>query len=268
MSDKTTLEVIAPSVEEALSKGLEELGLTAADVSVEVLDSGGKGFLGLGKRQVRIRLTLNDGTESAPQEQAEDASDATPEPEPAPVKKKSSRPKEKPAKAKSQPKPQKVKEKDDGHLIEFTQDVVAKLLDFMHLNAKASTSYGDPDRDGKKSVFVEITGNDLGVLIGRRGKTINAFQRIVALIVSKEMERWVRVSIDVEGHRSRREKQLQHMAQKMAQQVIAQGRRQSLEPMPANERRIVHMSLQDNDEVTTHSEGEDPHRKVIIEPKK
>lgn len=264
MSDKTTLEVIAPSVEEALKQGLEELGLTAADVSVEVLDSGGKGFLGLGKRQVRIRLTVNDGSESLPPKQVEDASDPNADPKPAPVKKKSPRPKEKSANAES---PIETTEKDDDHLLEFTQTVVTKLLDFMHLNAQATTRYDDPDRDGKKSVFVEITGDELGVLIGRRGKTINAFQRIAALIVSKEMERWVRVSIDVEGHRSRREKQLQHMAQKMAQQAITRGRSQSLEPMPASERRIVHMSLQDNHKVTTHSVGEDPHRKVVIEPK-
>ena len=137
----------------------------------------------------------------------------------------------------------------------------------MHLDAKATARYDDPDREGRKSVYVEVKGKDLGVLIGRRGKTIDAFQRISALIVSKEMSRWVRLSIDVEGHRSRREEQLRRMAEKIAQQVIKSGRSQSLEPMPANERRIVHMSLQNSPDVVTNSTGEDPQRKVVIEPK-
>ena len=137
----------------------------------------------------------------------------------------------------------------------------------MHLDAQASARYDDPDREGRKSVYVEVSGKELGVLIGRRGKTIDAFQRIAALIVSKEMARWVRLSIDVEGHRSRREQQLRRMAQKMAEQVIKTGRKQSLEPMPANERRIVHMELQNSPDVKTNSFGEDPQRKVVIEPK-
>ncbi|MCP4140073.1 MAG: protein jag [Chloroflexi bacterium] len=260
MQEKTTLEVIAPTVEEALAKGLKDLGLTAADVSFEVLDSGGKGFLGLGQRQVRIRLTVN-GTEAEEAEKAEQvenksapAADEAPETptdnKPAPVKKSTS----------SDP-------ETDEPLLERAEEVVNKLLELMNLEAKATARYDDPDREGRKSVYVEVKGKDLGVLIGRRGKTIDAFQRIAALIVSKEMSRWVRLSIDVEGHRSRREEQLKQMAQKMAQQVAKSGRKQSLEPMPANERRIVHMSLQNSPDVVTNSSGEDPHRKVVIEPK-
>lgn len=265
MSKKTTLEVIAPSVEEALSRGLDELGLTAADVSVEVLDSGGKGFLGLGKREVRIRLTVDDGTHSLPPRQVEEKSEPNVKPKPASAKKAPARPPKSPVKEESQPQTDSNNAKD--HLINFTQEVVNKLLNLMHIEASAIARYDSPDREGRASVFVEVSGQDLGVLIGRRGKTINAFQQIVALIVSKEMSRWVRVSIDVEGHRSRREKQLRKMAETMAQQVISRGRSQSLEPMPANERRIVHMTLQDNQDVKTHSVGDDPNRKVVIEPR-
>ena len=137
----------------------------------------------------------------------------------------------------------------------------------MRLEATASARYDDPDREGRKSVYVEVKGKELGVLIGRRGVTIDAFQRIAALIVSKEMSRWVRLSIDVEGHRNRREQQLRRMAKNMAQQVVKTGKKQSLEPMPANERRIVHMELQNSPDVLTNSVGEDPQRKVVIEPK-
>jgi len=263
MQEKTTLEIIAPTVEEALSQGLADLGLTAADVSVEVLDSGGKGFLGMGKRQVRVRLTVNSELNTEPLEhskenrQVEDKSKSAPPdisaspagPSPAPVKKSEST------------------DPEDKPLLELSEEVVSKLLELMHLNAQVSARYDDPDREGRKSVYVDVTGKDLGVLIGRRGKTIDAFQRIAALIVSKEMSRWVRLSIDVEGHRSRREKQLRGMAKKMAQQVIKNGRRQSLEPMSASERRIVHMELQNSPDVKTNSIGEDPQRKVVIEPK-
>ncbi len=250
MQDKTTLEVIAPTVEEALTQGLTDLGLTAADVSVEVLDSGGKGFLGMGKRQVRVRLTVNGESNDNLITQAEDKPTSPVDNEPAPVTKNTS-----------------TDPKEEEPLLEHSEEVVNKLLELTHLDAQASARYDDPDREGRKSVYVDVTGKDLGVLIGRRGKTIDAFQRIAALIVSKEMSRWVRLSIDVEGHRSRREKQLRSMAKKMAQQVIKNGRTQSLEPMPANERRIVHMELQNSPDVKTNSLGEDPQRKVVIEPK-
>jgi spoIIIJ-associated protein len=282
MSEKTTIEVLADTVEDAISQGLEELGLTAADVSVEVLDSGGKGFLGLGKRQVRVRLTVN----TAPSLFSNQSIQTKSQPKEAPRKKstppKAKKPekakKSKPAKKKNNatpvdPKPVPVQkatsssETGEAQLLPFSEEVVTKMLELMHLEATATARYDDPDREGRKSVCVEVNGKDLGVLIGRRGETINAFQRIAALIVSKEMSRWVRLSIDVEGHRSRREQQLRRMAKRLAEQVINTGRAQSLEPMPANERRIVHMELQNHPDVITNSVGEDPQRKVMIEPK-
>ena len=251
MNERTTLEVIAPSVEEALAQGLEQLGLTADAVSVEVLDSGGKGFLGFGERQVRIRLTVNGEGDDEPQEQDEVASAPPVDEEPAPVQETSS-----------------TLDAEDDQLLIQSEEVVAKLLELMKLEAQVSARYDDLDRDGRKSVYVEISGKNLDVLIGRRNETVNAFQRIAALIVSKKMERWVRVVVDVEGHRTRREEQLRRMARKMAEQVAKTGRRQTLEPMPANERRFVHMELQNHAEVVTNSIGEDPSRKVVIEPKK
>ncbi|MBT3339088.1 MAG: KH domain-containing protein [Anaerolineae bacterium] len=268
MQEKTTLEVIAPTVEEALSKGLAELGLTAADVSMEVLDSGGKGFLGLGKRQIRVRLTVNGVPGLAPTEQAEVMSEPDArkkKAKPAP-KKKGSRAERKPASVKKSASSA-PKEDSDEPLLKLSEEVVTKLLELMKLKATASARYDAPDREGRKSVYVEVNGKDLGVLIGRRGETINAFQRIAALIVSKEMSRWVRLSVDVEGHRNRREQQLRRMARQLAEQVTKSKRRQSLEPMPANERRIVHMELQNHADVITNSVGEDPQRKVQIEPK-
>lgn len=277
MSENTTLEVIADTVEDAISQGLEELGLTAADVSVEVLDSGGKGFLGLGKRQIRVRLTVNGeplpmpGIQTEPKKEEPKKAKQADKPAPKPKK---SETKPKPAETPADPKPAPVQrntapsQNGEENLLPFSEKVVAKLLELMHMDATASARYDDPDREGRKSVCVEVSGKDLGVLIGHRGQTINAFQRIAALIVSKEMSRWVRLSIDVEGHRSRREQQLRRMAKRLADQVSKTERPLSLEPMPASERRIVHMELQDHPDVYTESVGEDPQRKVIIHPKK
>jgi spoIIIJ-associated protein len=104
-------------------------------------------------------------------------------------------------------------------------------------------------------------------LIGRRSETLNAFQYIASLIVGKEVQDWVQLVIDVEGYRERREKQLIQMAKRMADQVAKSGRRQTLEPMPSAERRIIHIALRDHPDVLTESTGEDPHRKVTIVPK-
>jgi len=116
-------------------------------------------------------------------------------------------------------------------------------------------------------VRVEIQGNDLSILIGRQAETLNALQYIASLIVAKEMGQPVTLVLDVEGYRQRREQQIRQLARRMAEQAINTQRRQVLEPMPANERRIIHIELRDNPLVSTESIGEDPHRKVTIIPK-
>jgi spoIIIJ-associated protein len=113
---------------------------------------------------------------------------------------------------------------------------------------------------------VDVEGDDLSILIGKRSETLNALQYITRLIVGKELERSVLIIIDVEGYRSRRERQLRQLAQRMAEQAIKTGRRQILEPMPPNERRIIHIELRGNKQVETESRGEEPHRKVTINP--
>jgi spoIIIJ-associated protein len=114
---------------------------------------------------------------------------------------------------------------------------------------------------------VDIRGNDLSVLIGRRSETLSAFQYVASLIVGKESQQFVQLIVDVEGYRDRREKQLIQMAKRMADQVAKSGRRQMLEPMPSSERRIIHIALRDHPDVKTESTGEEPYRKVTILPK-
>lgn len=256
MNERTTLEIIAPTVEEALTQGLAQLNLTADKVSVEVLDAGNKGLFGFGKAQVRVRLTvLPEGGGAA----AVAAEPVVREPK---AKKKS---------APTQPKTEPVQESSPlpAHdaLLDHTEAVISKLIHLLHLEAQVSAHYEGDQQPGRRNIHVDLRGKDLSILIGRHSETLNAFQNVASLIVGKEEQDWVRLSIDVEGYRDRRKNQLVQMALRMADQVAKNGRKQSLEPMPAGERRIIHIALRDHPDVITESSGEEPHRKVMIVPK-
>jgi len=282
MNERTTLEIIAPTVEEAIAQGLAQLGLTADAVSVEVLDAGNKGFFGLGKPQVRVRLTVNPVggppvVETKPvvepkKEKGEKRVEKKPAPapaqeRPAPAARsersaEAERPQSKPAAA-AKPEPQ----PEHDPLLDHTEAVISKMLHLLNLEAQVSAHYGATERDGRRNIHVDIRGKDLSVLIGRRSETLGAFQYVASLIVGKETQQFVQLVVDVEGYRDRREKQLIQMAQRMADQVSKTGRRQTLEPMPSSERRIIHIALRDHPDVKTESTGEDPYRKVVIMPK-
>ncbi|MFZ1041713.1 MAG: RNA-binding cell elongation regulator Jag/EloR [Anaerolineales bacterium] len=260
MNERTTLEIIAPTVEEALAQGLAQLGLPADAVSVEVLDSGNKGLFGLGGRQVRVRLMVNPPAETgSPKARTAEKPEKKPE---AKVEKPASVPDKEADTVK------KAKSMNDGHdvVLDKTESVVSKLLFRMGMQAQVSAHYGEP-RDERRPIMVDIRGQDLGVLIGHRGETLNAFQYVSSLMVGKETQQFIHLIVDVEGHRDRRERQLRQLAQRMAEQVIKTGRKLTLEPMPAAERRVIHMELREHPAVTTQSSGEEPHRKITIFPK-
>jgi spoIIIJ-associated protein len=264
MNEKTTLEVIAPTVEEALAQGLAQLGLPAEAVRVEVLDAGTKGLFGLGGRQVRVRLTVG-----ADEEKAEKPKKPSPE-SPKAVKKPARTKKEKPEPGESRdtkPRTALVANGETDSLLDLTEETVSKLLYHLNLQAQVSAHSEESERDDRQTLHVDVRGDDLSILIGRRSETLNAFQYIASLMVGKQMQQWVHLIVDVEGFRSRREKQLRQMARRMAEQVIKSGRRQVLEPMPASERRLIHLELREHPAVKTESTGEDPYRKVTIIPK-
>lgn len=246
MNEKTTLEIIAPTVEEAIAQGLAQLGLTADAVSVEVLDAGSKGLFGLGKAQVRVRLTVN-GPEGAETVDSESTASES-EPADAPVR-------------------EAVSTLDHDPLLDHTESVISKLIHMMGLQAQVSAHYGDIDRPDRRYIHVDVRGKDLSVLVGRRSETLNAFQYVASLMIGKETQQFVHLVVDVEGYRARREKQLAQMAERMADQVAKNGKKQTLEPMTSAERRIVHIALREHPAVTTESTGEEPHRKVVILPK-
>ncbi len=247
MNERTTLEKIAPTVEDAVAEGLAELNLPAEAVDVEVLDTGSRGLFGVGGRQARVRLTTKGTQPPGPV-----AGAPAPEPIPAPA----------PA-----PEPAQEPLPEEDELLNLSEKTVSELLAKMKIEAKLSISYGEADEEGRRPVCVELHGDDLGILVGRRAEILNALQYIVNLIVSKQLERWVQIVVDVEGYRSRHEVNLRKMARQMAGQVIQTGRRQVLEPMSAADRRIIHLELRDHPQVITQSIGEEPARKVTIVPK-
>lgn len=245
--EKITQESIAPTIEEAIEQGARQLGVSPDLLDVEILDAPSRGLFGLGSRQARVRLSIKD---QAQPEKSKTV--ASPQPARAPVK-------EVIATAKT--------EKEEGldPVLQLASEVVRDLLQKMHMDASVLAHFSPPaDEKDRKLVVVEIQGKDLSILIGKRSETLNALQYISSLIVAKEYGEWVPLMIDVQGYRERRERQLRVLARRMAEQVIHTGRRQNLEPMPANERRVIHLELRDHEFVSTESVGEEPNRKVTI----
>ena len=303
-------ESSAKTVEEAISAGLEALGASISDVTIEVLEEGSKGLFGLfGSRQAKVRLTMKETEEDilasldtkkvpakpaapvkaekpAPIPQADVASTAE---KPAaalkadkPAPRKSAPKAEKPAapkaaeapKAEKKPLPPKapVKPLEKPVVTMIPADQVdaesaagkaqAFLKELTHLmGVEVAVEVGN-DQDG--NVFVQMTGDTLGILIGRRGETLDALQYLTSLRVNRGQEGYTRVTLDTENYRAKREDTLVRLANRMANRAVKTGRRVSLEPMNPYERRILHSALQDHPAVTTHSEGEEPNRHVVI----
>jgi len=262
-----TLEVIAPTVEEAIEKGLDQLGLEIDDVDVEVLDEGKRNLFRFAARQARIKLTVKSPKTdrevfatkeviSIPDEDEDDYAGDSSDVEAA--------------------EEEEEEEEDDivysDQELDYdvvkarVQEIVKKLLQLMKTYAVATVDLQDSEDDDRQFVRVEIEGDDLSFLIGRHAETLNAIQYMISLMVSHEFNRWVPIQVDIQNYRSRRELELQKLARRMADQVVATGRKQTLEPMPANERRIVHIELRKRNDVFTESIGEDPYRKVFIHP--
>ena len=243
-TENTTCEVIAPSVEEAIDEGLSILNASREEVDVEVLDEGNHSFLGIGKTQARVRLVLRN-SQQPPQEiplQEDLLPDEQEEIFPEGLL--------------------------DDKLEEARREgfyIVKNLLERMGVHARVKTSIEEPeDEHDKPMLVIEIFGKDLSILIGRRSETLNALQYITSLILCEKLGDWMPLMVDVQGYRSRREHQLRQMARRLADQVVQTSRKQMLEPMPANERRIIHLELRYHPFVATESIGEEPNRRTTI----
>ena len=239
---KTTLEIIAPSVEEAVEQGLDQLGLPIDAVKVDIIDEGKSGFLGIGNRQVRVRLSIDEGSSQ------DENGEAAKEPAVNPIHIEG--------------------EKFDDPMEEAKVKalrIIQNLLEKMKVTAEASARILEPEDENDKSmILVEVSGKDLSILIGRRAETLNSLQYVTSLMLNQTMGNWMPLMIDVQGYRFRRERQLRQLARRLADQVVQTGRRQVLERMPANERRLIHLELRYHPFVTTESVGDEPNRKATI----
>ena len=305
-------EVSAKTIEEAISLGLEQLGASISDVTVDILEEGSKGLFGLfGSRPAKVRLTLKEeepedslardifaGTleekpapkpapKAAPQPKQEKPAQPAVKPQapkaPKPVLMEEAPKAEQPAPEKQEkaekpaPKPRKPREPKEAREVKGPKEIVPaeqadrataagraqeflqQLTELMGVHVSVAVA---TDEEG--NVRVNMEGDTLGILIGRRGETLDALQYLTSLLVNKGQNNYTRVTLDTEGYRAKREEALVRLANRMANRCQKIGRKVSLEPMNPYERRILHSALQDHPAVTTHSEGEEPNRHVVI----
>jgi spoIIIJ-associated protein len=258
LQSKQVYESQAVTVDEAIAAGLAKLGVNRDAVEVEILDEGSKGFLGLGSREATVRLTVK-AARSAPTPAAKASPRATPRATPTPP----------PAVAREQ-RPVAREQRDaaaDSAEADLALETVQTLLEKMRIKAEASLRYSEPDDvTGEQLPIVDVRGRDLAVIIGPRGEILDALQYISRLMVGNQLRQRARFLIDVESYRERREQALTRLAERMAEKAIKSGRPVTLEAMPPNERRVIHMALRQNPDVTTQSDGEGPRRRVRIFP--
>ena len=307
-------EFTARTEDEAVELGLQELGVSIADVDVQVLEEGSKGLFGLfGSRPVKIRMTLKDAgedpladlledkkpapkaekkaeksgkkaekkaekTEEKAEKKTEKKAEKKAEPKPEKKAKKKAEPKEEKKAEKPAEKPAKPEivpmEKPEVTMIpaeELDADSPAGIAHafLMELTKLMGVDVTiDMGTDAEGNVFGYINGDTLGILIGRRGETLDAVQYLTSLKVNRGRDRYTRVTLDTENYRAKREDTLIRLANRMANRALRTGRKVNLEPMNPYERRIIHYALQQTEGVDTHSEGEEPNRHVVITQKK
>ncbi len=250
----------AKTVEAAIDQALEQLNLSRDQVDVEIISEGKSGIFGLGAEDAQVLVTPKapDAGDDTPvlDSAAETAVEAAEE-----IIDKSEVSATRETAADS--------DLIDPALQERAGEILQEILTRMSITADVSARIGKDlvDPGERPPLTLDITGADLGLLIGRKGETLRALQFVMRQILSKEAGRWVPVVVDVESYLVRRRKSLQQLADRMADRVVFSGRKVALEPMPAQERRIVHIQLRNHQQVYTNSVGEGERRKVVILPK-
>ena len=276
-----TIVATGKTIDLAIEAALTQLGLDRDSVSVEVLSQAKSGFLGLGAQPAKIQVTyeapdpapkvaLSSASRSkpkaAPVKKQEEAPKAEPKAEAPKVEKKAEAPKKvrepKPEKKVEAPKaePKAYAPAEPGSVEEKIEQFLKGLLAHMNSDAVPHAWKGEGN-----NYYVEFTGEDLGYLIGRRGDTLDALQHLCNYTINRGVEGRIRINVDAEEYRRKREDSLSRYARKKAQQVLKNRRRTTLEPMNAYERHVIHSALQEMDNITTHSTGTEPNRRVVIE---
>ncbi len=258
------IDVTGKTEDEAISKALAQLGLDRDDVSVEILERAKSGFLGLGSCPAKVRVSYGPEEEEEPTPAAPAAPKVQPKPEQPKKTPKPEKKTERPAPARQEKTEsrlapvQELGEEVDDEKAQAIKKFLSGLLAQMESTAEVKVYL--PEK-GRYKVILE--GKSLGALIGRRGETLDAIQQLTSYAVNRTGGR-VRVQLDAEGYREKREQSLQNLARKVAGKVVKYRRSVTLEPMNAYERHVIHTALQEVPGVTTYSTGTEPNRRVIV----
>ena len=271
-----TVVTTGKTIELAIESALTQLGLDRDSVSVQVLSQAKPGFLGLGATLAKVEVTydapetprvaLSSASRSKPKQKPvapkveEPVTQAPVKPAPKAQEPKKEQPKEA---LKKEAAPKQVKEyapAEPGSVEEKIETFLKGLLEHMGSDAVPHAWKSD-----ENTYMVDLTGADLGYLIGRRGDTLDALQHLSNYAINRGVEGHIRINVDAEEYRQKREESLRRYALKKAQQVLKARRRTTLEPMNAYERHVIHATLQDTDRINTYSVGTEPNRRVVIE---
>jgi len=272
-----SIRVSAKTVDDAITEALIQLGVTSDRLEYEVIEKGSAGFLGIGMKQAVIEARRKPEPKEEKVEEpvveepvkAEPKKVETVQPQKAAAEKKADEP-QKAAFEKAVEKEAKEEVKKETKLVEVQPQTIKAVEDFLKNTMKAMDMEvelkTEIDQDG--ALCVDMSGEHMGILIGKRGQTLDSLQYLANRVANKHQEGYVRVKLDTENYRARREETLRHLAKNIAHKVKRNRRPVALEPMNPYERRIIHSALQSDPYVMTHSEGEEPFRKVVITLKK
>ena len=272
-----SIRVSAKTVDDAITEALIQLGVTSDRLEYEVIEKGSAGFLGIGMKQavIEARRKPEPKEEKVEEPVVEEPVRVEPkkveavQPQKAAAEKKADEP-QKAAFEKAVEKEAKEEVKKETKLVEVQPQTIKAVEDFLKNTMKAMDMEvelkTEIDQDG--ALCVDMSGEHMGILIGKRGQTLDSLQYLANRVANKHQEGYVRVKLDTENYRARREETLRHLAKNIAHKVRRNRRPVALEPMNPYERRIIHSALQSDPYVMTHSEGEEPFRKVVITLKK
>ena len=272
-----SIRVSGKTVDDAITEALIQLGVTSDRLEYEVIEKGSAGFLGIGMKQavIEARRKPEPKEEKVEEPVVEEPVRVEPkkveavQPQKAAAEKKADEP-QKAAFEKAVEKEAKEEVKKETKLVEVQPQTIKAVEDFLKNTMKAMDMEvelkTEIDQDG--ALCVDMSGEHMGILIGKRGQTLDSLQYLANRVANKHQEGYVRVKLDTENYRARREETLRHLAKNIAHKVKRNRRPVALEPMNPYERRIIHSALQSDPYVMTHSEGEEPFRKVVITLKK
>lgn len=272
-----SIRVSAKTVDDAITEALIQLGVTSDRLEYEVIEKGSAGFLGIGMKHavIEARRKPEPKEEKVEEPVVEEPVRVEPkkveavQPQKAAAEKKADE-SQKAAFEKAVEKEAKEEVKKETKLVEVQPQTIKAVEDFLKNTMKAMDMEvelkTEIDQDG--ALCVDMSGEHMGILIGKRGQTLDSLQYLANRVANKHQEGYVRVKLDTENYRARREETLRHLAKNIAHKVKRNRRPVALEPMNPYERRIIHSALQSDPYVMTHSEGEEPFRKVVITLKK